>query len=100
MEVGKVLFGIRSQMMYCDRELFFAVGGFDPHLRLAEDLDFLKRVRRRVHATGQGTVCHVRSSAIHTSPRRLRALPYHLGIFPMFGRWLLAFMGIGRDREY
>jgi glycosyltransferase involved in cell wall biosynthesis len=100
MEVGKVLFGIRSQMMYCDRSLFLSVDGFHPDFRLAEDLEFLKRVRARVRQDGTGTVCHVRSSAIRTSPRRLRQKPYHLAMIPMFGRWLLAFLGIWRTRKY
>jgi glycosyltransferase involved in cell wall biosynthesis len=100
MEVGKVLFGIRSQMLYCDAELFRVVGGFDPAMHLAEDLDFLKRVRARVRAAGSGTVCHVRTCAIHTSPRRLRARPFHLAMVPMFARWALAFMGVGRARRY
>jgi glycosyltransferase involved in cell wall biosynthesis len=100
MEVGKVLFGIRSQMMYCENALFRDVGGFDPALHLAEDLEFLKRVQTRVREAQTGEVCHVRTSAIRTSPRRLRTLPFHLGMIPMFARWTLAFMGIGRDRRY
>jgi glycosyltransferase involved in cell wall biosynthesis len=100
MEVGKVMFGIRSQMMYCDAALFRMVGGFDPSLQLAEDLEFLKRVKARVRQDGGGKVCHVRSSGIKTSPRRLRRLPFHLAMIPMFARWALAFMGVARDRRY
>lgn len=100
MEVGKVLFGIRSQMMYCDRELFLSLGGFRPDLHLAEDLELLKRIQERVRETGNGAVCHIRASAIRTSPRRLRDRPYHLGMIPMFARWTLAFLGIGRTRRY
>ncbi len=100
MEAGKVLFGIRSQMMYCDRQLFLSLGGFNPTLHLGEDLEFLKRVKARVRASGNGAVCHVSSSTIRTSPRRLRTLPFHLGMIPMFGRWLLAFLGLGRTRRY
>jgi glycosyltransferase involved in cell wall biosynthesis len=100
MEVGKVLFGIRSQMMYCDNALFRNVGGFDAALHLAEDLEFLKRVQARVRETQTGRVCHVRTSAIRTSPRRLRTLPFHLGMIQMFARWTLAFLGIGRERRY
>ncbi len=100
MEVGKVLFGVRSQMMYCDRLLFLSLGGFDPTLHLAEDLEFLSRVRDRVRELGRGEVPHLRSSAIRTSPRRLRAYPLHLAMVPMFVRWLLAFSGIGRTKRY
>jgi glycosyltransferase involved in cell wall biosynthesis len=100
MEVGKVFFGIRSQMMYCDRQLFLSLGGFDPTLHLGEDLEFLKRVKACVRASDTGAVCHVSSSSIRTSPRRLRTLPFHLGMIPMFWRWLLAFLGLGRTRRY
>lgn len=100
MEVGKLLFGVRSQMMYCDRQLFLALGGFDPDLHLAEDLDLLQRVQDHVKTHGLKPVPHIRSSAIYTSPRRLRTLPFHLGVAPMFARWLLAFLGIGRTRRY
>lgn len=100
MEIGKVWFGIRAQMMYCDRQLFLSLGGFDPDLRQAEDLEFLKRVKERVRQAGSGTVCHVRASRILTSPRRLRERPFRLGMWAMFARWALAFTGIGRKREY
>jgi glycosyltransferase involved in cell wall biosynthesis len=99
-EIGKVLFGIRSQMMYCDRKLFYSLGGFRPDLRLAEDLEFLDRVRDCVRKRGTGTVCHVRASIIRTSPRRLRQRPFHLGMIPIFARWTLAYLGIWRHREY
>ena len=100
MELGPVLFGIRSQMFYCDRALFLALGGFDEELRLAEDLEFLHRAKEHVRQKGMGTVSHIRTSAIATSPRRLRARPFHLGIAMVFVRWALAFAGIGRKRDY
>lgn len=100
LEVGKVLFGVRSQMLYCERSLFIALGGFDPNLHLAEDLEFLQRARSRFRASGAGDVSHLRTSAIRTSPRRLRTHPLHLGMIPVFLRWALAFRGIGRTRHY
>ena len=100
MELGKVLFGIRTQMMYCDRALFMSLGGFRPDLRVAEDLEFLKRVRRELSRRGNGTVCHIRSSSIATSPRRLRERPWRLSLITLFLRWALAFVGIGRRWEY
>ncbi len=100
MEVGKMWFGVRAQMLYCDRRLFLEVGGFRPDLRLGEDVDFLARVKARLRADGRGTVGHIRTGWIVTSPRRLRAQPFHLGMFVMFGRWALAFAGIGRTRKY
>ena len=35
-------------------------------------------------------------SCIHTSPRRLRAMPWRFGMMWMFVRWSLGFAGIGR----
>jgi glycosyltransferase involved in cell wall biosynthesis len=99
-ELGAVLFGIRSQMFYCDRALFFALGGFDEALQLAEDLEFQRRAKVCLRRQGQGTVGHIRGSTIATSPRRLRTHPHHLGILLLFVRWALAFAGIGRRRHY
>lgn len=100
MELGPVLFGIRSQMFYCSRQLFTELGGFDEVLQLAEDLEFLHRAKESLRQKGVGTVCHIRTSAIATSPRRLRTLPYHLSVVTIFVRWALAFAGIGRKRRY
>ncbi|HEU0027968.1 MAG TPA: glycosyltransferase [Ktedonobacterales bacterium] len=99
-ELGARLFGIRSQMFYCDRALFLALDGFDESLRLAEDLELLRRVKARLRRKGSGRICHIRSSVIATSPRRLRARPYHLSLVAVFARWALAFAGVGRKREY
>jgi glycosyltransferase involved in cell wall biosynthesis len=100
MEVGKLLFGVRAQMMYCDRVLFLALGGFRPELRQAEDLEFLQRVREHVAACGQGEVSHIRSSRILTSTRRLQGGLFRSQMLVTFARWLLAFMGIGREWKY
>jgi hypothetical protein len=100
MELGPILFGIRTQMFYCDRALFLALGGFDDSLKVAEDLEFLKRAKAYVGAKGLGTIIHIRSSAIATSPRRLRASPAYLALVGVFVRWALAFAGIGRRRAY
>lgn len=97
MEVGKVLFGVRSQMLYCDRALFESLGGFAEDHFLAEDLDLLRRAKESV---GADRVVHVRSSAIATSPRRLQERPFHLNVVPVFVRWFLAFAGVGRTRRY
>ncbi|MGE5333559.1 MAG: glycosyltransferase [Nitrososphaerota archaeon] len=102
LELGPMLFGTRSQMFYCDRALFLALGGFNEALQLAEDLDLLDRVRAHLRREGKNraAVGHIRASAIATSPRRLRRLPYHLSIVTTFTRWALAFVGIGRTRTY
>jgi glycosyltransferase involved in cell wall biosynthesis len=100
MEVGAVLLGVRSQMFYCDRTLFLALGGFDEMLQLAEDLEFLRRAKGYARNQGKGTIGHIRTSSIATSPRRLRTQPYHLGVVTVFARWALAFAGVGRKRRY
>lgn len=91
MEIGKTYFGIRAQMLYCTRTEFQRVGGFDEVLQIAEDREFLKRLQ------GRGIpVCHLTTSWIATSPRRLRRLPLRLGVLTTFLRWLLAELGVGR----
>lgn len=95
MEFGKRLFHIRAQMFYCSRELFLALGGFDERLQLAEDREFLQRLER-----SGVPVCHLSTSWIMTSPRRLRRLPLRLGLLTTFARWLLAHLGIGRSWPY
>ncbi|MBV9282324.1 MAG: glycosyltransferase [Chloroflexi bacterium] len=99
-ELGKVLFGIRAQMLFCERSLFLALGGFRPELRHAEDLDLLRRVRSRLGARNRRTVCHIRSSAIATSTRRLRGGRFRSQLIVTFARWMLASVGIGREWEY
>ncbi len=95
MEFGKVRFRIRAQMGYCERGLFLELGGFNEDLQLAEDRDLFERVERHGVAT-----CHVSTSWIATSPRRLHRLPMHAAMIPTFGRWLLAHLGIGRRWPY
>ena len=94
-EFGKVLFGLRAQMFYCERELFMQCGGFDEHLQLAEDLEFLGRLQK-----AGVPVCHVTESWIATSPRRLHTLPCRLGMPAMLARWALARWGLGRRWRY
>lgn len=100
LELGKVLFGVRAQMLYCERELFWQLNGFRPELCQAEDLEFLRRVRRRLRPTKRRAVCHVRSSAIATSPRRLRGGPLRRQMIVTFFRWVIASLGIGRRWKY
>ncbi len=95
MGLGPRLFGLRAQMFYCPRETFLRLGGFDETLVLAEDREFLLRLRE------SGTrVCHLTESWIATSPRRLRRRPWRLGMLEMFARWALANWGIGRRWRY
>ncbi len=95
LEFGKVLFRIRAQMFYCERDLFLEHGGYNEDLLVAEDKEFLKRLQRAgVH------VCHVNSSWIATSTRRLDAAPLRLGLLATFGRWAMGQAGIGRRWRY
>ncbi|MCS7256609.1 MAG: glycosyltransferase [Thermomicrobium sp.] len=95
MEIGKTYFRIRAQMLYCSREWFERSGGFDESLEIAEDREFLQRLQGRGVA-----VCHLTTSWIATSPRRLHRLPLRLGLVTTFLRWLLAELGVGRRWRY
>jgi glycosyltransferase involved in cell wall biosynthesis len=95
LEFGKRLFNIQAQMFFCSREAYTRIGGFAEDLRLAEDRDFLDRIR-----DAGLPMCRISSSWIATSPRRLHTLPGRLNMFVMFFRWTLANWGIGRRRHY
>lgn len=95
LEFGKVLFGIRAQMYYCDRELFQRLGGLDATLQVGEDQEFLRRLQR-----AGVPVCHLRESWIATSTRRLHTHPFRLGLLGTFARWALAHSGVGRRWRY
>ena len=105
LEFGKRLLNIHSQMFYVDRRLFRRLGGFNHDLQLAEDLDLMRRAAVSLRS-GEGRLKRIggtrlrtgnkHGAHIRTSPRRLRALPWRLGMIWMFVRWSLAFLGIGR----
>ncbi|HEY8284480.1 MAG TPA: glycosyltransferase [Chloroflexota bacterium] len=95
LEFGKRLFNIQAQMFFCSRRVYIRIGGFAEELRLAEDRDFLARVRR-----AGLPMCRIRASWIATSPRRLHERPWRLNMFAMLLRWTLANWGIGRQWPY
>jgi len=95
MEYGKKHFGIRAQMGYFDRELFWRVGGFDESLEIAEDKDLFDRIINLGVPT-----CHIMETWIATSPRRLHTMPLHLAVVTTFLRWALAHIGFGRRWVY
>ena len=106
MELGKQVFGIHCQMFYLDRRLFHQIGGFRHELRLAEDLELMRRAAASL-GTGNGRLQRtgrsgfrgrsLDGSCIRTSPRRMRAMPWRVGMIWMFVRWTLGFVGIGRS---
>jgi glycosyltransferase involved in cell wall biosynthesis len=93
-EVGKRL-GVQGNMFFCRRSDFERVGGFDPVLNHAEDLDLLNRLR-----SGGIPLGHIADEAIATSPRRLRSLPLRLAMVTTLARWALGHAGIGRSWPY
>jgi glycosyltransferase involved in cell wall biosynthesis len=99
MEFGKRLFHLHAQMFFCERALFVRLGGFDPTLRLGEDLEFLQRARRALAGRDRRLV-RLGQTAIRTSPRRLHRLPLRLGVAVTFARWGLARAGLARHLPY
>jgi glycosyltransferase involved in cell wall biosynthesis len=98
-EFGKRYLGVRAQMLFTDRRLFESLGGFDEGVRLGEDVEYLRRVARQLRSERLAGPIHLTSGQIMTSPRRL-ARHHHLGVAQMFGRWMLAYVGVGRNRPY
>lgn len=94
-EYGKRLFAIRANMLYCRRDAFEAIGGFDERLNQAEDRDLLVRLQR----VGV-VVSHLAGTWIATSPRRLHEGPLRIGTLRVFARWSLGHAGIWRERPY
>lgn len=94
-DLGKRLFGVRANMFYCARSLFLGRGGMREDLTLAEDLDFIERLRKDHVPVG-----YLRESWIATSARRLHAGPLRLGAVRMLARWFLAHHGVGRRWSY
>lgn len=72
LEIGKFLTGVHCQMGFLDRGLFERMGGFRPDLRLAEDVDLMRRaarlprIRRKTSLTAAGI-----SRGLMTPPRHL-----------------------------
>ncbi len=86
---------VPTQLCAVRADVFRAVGGFDPRLRVAEDYDLLKRIRQAGHR-----VDFVTESVVLTSPRRLHRWPLRLGLLITAMHWLLALAGIGQEWPY
>lgn len=94
---GKNLFNIAANLGFCDRELFFDVGGFNPDLRQSEDLDFFQRVKKILKKNGKPW-CVVDDAPIYTSTRRMDRFPYGLGYLIILLEWgIFGKMGFKRD---
>ncbi|MFO1538931.1 MAG: glycosyltransferase [Chloroflexota bacterium] len=93
-ELGKRR-GSLGMMFYAERDALIAAGGFDPALRLGADL-----VTQKALIARGVTFRHIDDAAILTSTRRIRSLPFRIGMVTMFVRWTLCAMGIGRTRPY
>ncbi len=86
---------VPTQLCAVHRDVFWAVGGFDERLRVAEDYDLLRRIRKAGYAVG-----FVTESVVLTSTRRLHRWPLRLGLVVTALHWLLALAGIGRNWPY
>lgn len=86
---------VPTQLCAVRRDVFWAVGGFDERLRVAEDYDLLRRIRAAGYRVG-----FVTESSVLTSTRRLHRYPLRIGLVITALHWLLALVGIGQDWPY
>lgn len=96
-EFGKRTFRIAAQMGYCERQLFLSEGGFNPALRLSEDLEFFTRIKKRLWRENQDFI-YIQEAFIRTSTRRMDYFPLKSGYLFIFCQWFLSFIGLGRER--
>lgn len=86
MPILQVVFGVSGGMIFCTREAFDAIGGFDESFYAAEDLDFVLRLKdwglRRALAFG-----NLADVQIRTSMRKLSKAT--LADFLIFPHYLL-----------
>jgi glycosyltransferase involved in cell wall biosynthesis len=76
--------GLGGAMFWCARRDFEAVGGFDPSLQMAEDLDFARRLRAHGRLTGR------RFTNLHLAPVLISTRK-----FDRFGDWHM--LGLVRE---
>lgn len=95
---GKRLVKITANMGFCQRDLFFELGGFNTDLRHAEDLEFFTKAKKALNERGKPW-CIIEDSPISTSPRRMDRLPLKLGYPLTFFEWAFGgFLGFGRKK--
>lgn len=83
---GKKLFNLAAHMGYCQREVFFEVGGFNPEIKHAEDLDFYTRVKKHLKEKGKQW-CFLEDAPIWTSVRRMERGPWKMGYLITLFEW-------------
>lgn len=88
---GKNLFHMACHMGYCERNLFYAVGGFDPEFIHAEDLKFFTKVKKMLRKKGKDWYV-IEDAPIFTSIRRMSRYPFKLGYLITLLEW--AFCGL------
>ncbi len=88
---GKKLFHIACHLGYCERNLFFEVGGFDSEIVHAEDLKFFSRVKKTLQKKGKDWGV-IEDAPIFTSTRRMTRYPFKLGYLITLLEW--AFCGL------
>jgi len=88
---GKNLFHLACHLGYCERNLFFEVGGFDPVMVHAEDLKFFTKVKKTLRKQGKEW-CVIEDAPIFTSTRRMSRYPFKLGYLITLLEW--AFCGL------
>ncbi len=90
------MFHIAANMGFCQKELFFEIGGFNSTIRHAEDLEFFTRAKKALKKNGK-CWCIIKDSPIMTSTRRMDRLPFKLGYLLTLLEWGLGgFLGLRR----
>lgn len=95
---GKNIFHMACHLGYCERNLFFEVGGFCPEMIHAEDLEFFSNAKKTLRRKGKGW-CVIEDAPIYTSTRRMTRYPLKIGYLITLLEW--AFCGLlsfKRDR--
>ena len=97
---GRLIPGVcwRTICQHCHEAEVETGSGPDHMMEPAHQL--APRMQQHFDQNGRERVCHIRSSASLSSPRRLREQPYRLSLIAVFLRRALAFAGIGRRRGY
>jgi glycosyltransferase involved in cell wall biosynthesis len=96
---GKKLFHIACHLGYCERNLFFEVGGFDPEIVHAEDLKFFTKVKKTLRKRGKDWGV-IEDASIFTSTRRMSRYPFKLGYLITLLEWALCGLLSFNRRRY